>query len=145
MLGVTSLTFFQKVDSRPRLAEGTDFLFFVSFVDCFSFFNNANLFSLDKTKSDSEFFLSGLEFISRPTNRLAIYNSTTIRSFNIKKVSSAILWVNNNNIDWSLFTYISEDIITFIQKFVDRFVLTDRRLELSRIHFPQLLSQGSYR
>ena len=141
MFGVMDLTFFQKVDSLPRFTEGVDLLFFKPLCDCFSFFNNANFFSLDKTESNSEFFLFWLEFISRPTDRLASYNSTTIGSFNIKKVSSAIRWINNNDIDWSLFTCINKDIITFFKEFVDRFVLTDRRFVLSWIHYPPCPNQ----
>ena len=65
---------------------------------------------------------------------LCIYNSTSIRSLNIKKVSSAILWVDNHNINWTLFADVCINVITLFKKFVDRFVLTDRCFVLPRIH-----------
>ena len=133
MLGVIDLTFFQKVDSFPRFIVEL-FFFPLSFIDCFSFLNNANFVSFDKDKSDSKFFLFRFEFVPCSTNRLAIYNSTSIRSLNIKKVSSAIRWVDNHNINWTLFADVCIDVITLFKKFVDRFVLTDRCFVLPRIH-----------
>ena len=135
------LTFFQKVDSLPRFTEGVAVFFFLSFGDCFSFFNNTNLFSFDKTKSDSKFFLSRFEFVSRPTNRLAIYNSTPLRCLNIKEVCSTILWIDNNDINWTLFATVFKDVITFFKKFVDRFVLADRCFVLPWIHYPPYPNQ----
>jgi hypothetical protein len=49
-------------------------------------------------------------------------------------VSSAIRWVDNHNINWTLFADVCIDVITLFKKFVDRFVLTDRCFELPRIH-----------
>ena len=138
IFGVISLTFFQKVDSLPRFTEGVVLFFFGSLGDRFSFLNNPDLISLDKTESDSKFFLLWFKFVAIPSNGFAIYNSAPIRCFNIKIEAPTILRINNNNIYWSLFANVFKNQISFFKKSVDRFVLADRSLVLPRIHYPPL-------
>ncbi len=136
IFGVISLTFFQKVDSLPRFTEGVVLFFFGSLGDRFSFLNNPDLISFDETESDSKFFLLWFKFVAIPSNNFTIYNPTSVGCLDIKIEAPTILRINNNNIYWSLFANVFENQISFFKKFVDRFVLADRSLVLSWIHYP---------